>query len=150
LFLSLGVTGSILIFTVQQWEEIQAIQLGNLSQYVPVWFITGLLIGIGQEITFRGLIYTGVDKKYGTKAAIIISTLCFVFGSVHSARMYTYFINGYIIETFLLLAIFALSGLFFVWLRIKTKNIIIPAVVHGIGNAITWATFVVVELHAAT
>lgn len=50
--------------------------------------------------------------------------------------------------TLLLLGIFVLSGLFFAWVRIKTRNILIPCLIHGIGNAITWATFVVVKMHA--
>lgn len=149
-FLFLGIVGSVLIFTLQQWEDITAIRNQNLWQYMPIWFITGMVIGIGQELTFRGLIYTGLLKKYGIKWAVVLSTICFVLGSIHSVRMYTYFINDYIFETLLLLLIFIIAGLFFVWIRIKTNNIIIPALIHGIGNAITWSTFVVIKLHAGS
>lgn len=148
LYLSLGVIGSVLIFTLQEWREISTILSGNFMQYIPVWFITGFFIGIGQELTFRGLIYTGIDKSYGPKSAIIISTLCFAFGSIHSVRMYAYLINGFIFETLLLLVIFILAGCFFVWVRIKTNNIIIPSIIHGIGNAITWSAFVIAKLYA--
>lgn len=148
LFLSLGILGSIIVFGLQQWEEINVIQQENLGQYVPLWLITGIVVGFGQELTFRGLIYTGLFKKYGMKWAVVISTLCFVLGSIHSVRLYTYFINDYIFETLLLLGIYILAGLFFVWVRIKTNNIIIPSIIHGVGNAITWATFVVIKLHA--
>ena len=147
LFLTLGIIIPIIIFSSQQWEEIVDIQNNNLLQYVPIWFAAGMVIGIGQELTFRGLIFTGFYKKYGLKWAIIISTLCFVFGSIHSSRMYAYFINGYISEALLLLVVFILTGLFFVWLRVRTKNIMIPALAHGIGNAITWFTFVIVKLY---
>jgi membrane protease YdiL (CAAX protease family) len=105
-------------------------------------------VGFGQELTFRGLIYTGLFKKYGVKSAVIISTLCFVLGSIHSVRLYTYFINDYILETLLLTGIFVLAGIFFVWVRIQTNNIIIPSIIHGIGNAVTWSTFIVVKLYA--
>ena len=148
LFLSLGVLGSVLVFGLQQLEEIEVIQQQNLGQHVSLWLLTGLFVGFGQELTFRGLIYTGIFKKYGMKSAVIISTLCFALGSIHSVRLYTYFMNDYIFETLLLLAIFILAGLFFVWVRIKTNNIIIPAIIHGVGNAVTWSTFVVVKLHA--
>lgn len=148
LFLSLGVLGSVLVFGLQQWEEVEIIQQKNLGQYVPLWLLTGLVVGFGQELTFRGLIYTGIFKKYGIKSAVIISTICFALGSIHSVRLYTYFMNDYIFETLLLLAIFILAGLFFVWVRIKTNNIIIPSIIHGVGNAVTWSTFVVVKLHA--
>jgi membrane protease YdiL (CAAX protease family) len=147
IYLVLGILLPVLIFGLQQWTEISDIQINNLWKYTPVWLLTGFFIGVGQELTFRGLIYTGINKLYGLKWAIIISTLCFVFGSIHSPRMYAYFINGYISEALLLLTLFTLSGLFFVWLRIRTNNIIIPAIVHGFGNAITWATYVVIKLY---
>jgi len=147
LFIALGIIGSILFFGLQQWEDINEIQQENLGQYVPLWFITGVIVGFGQELTFRGLIYTGFSKIYGMKWAIVISTLCFVLGSIHSHRLYTYFINDFVFETLLLLGIFILAGLFFVWVRIKTKNIIIPSIIHGVGNAITWATFIVLKVH---
>jgi membrane protease YdiL (CAAX protease family) len=147
LFLALGIIIPVIIFTSQQWEEVGDIRSNNLLQYVPIWFATGMVIGIGQELTFRGLIFTGFNQKYGLKWAVIISTLCFVFGSIHSPRMYAYFINGYVSEALLLLFVFILTGLIFAWLRVRTKNIMIPALAHGIGNAITWVTFVVVKLY---
>lgn len=147
LFLTIGVLGSILLFGLQQWEDMNVIQQNSLGKHVPIWLITGLLVGFGQELTFRGLIYTGLFKKYGMKSAVVISTLLFALGSIHSVRLYTYFVNDYIFETLLLLAIFLLAGLFFVWVRIKTNNIIIPSIIHAVGNAITWSTFVVVKLY---
>lgn len=148
LFLILGILGSLFVFGFQQWKEITFVQQENLAQFVPLWLLTGLVVGFGQELTFRGLIYTGLFKKYGMKSAVIISTLFFALGSIHSVRLYTYFMNDYIFETVLLLAIFISAGLFFVWVRIKTNNIIIPSIIHGVGNAVTWSTFVVVKLHA--
>lgn len=147
LFLILGIIGSILLFGLQQLEEISVITEGNLGGLVPLWFATGMLVGFGQELTFRGLIYSGLEKSYGEKWAIVISTLCFALGSIHSVRVYTYFANDYIFESLLLLGIFILAGFFFVWVRIETKNILIPSIIHGIGNAITWATFIVVKLN---
>lgn len=147
LFLVLGIAIPSTIFATQQWPEILTIQNNNLSNHVPIWFISGMFIGIGQELTFRGLIYTGVNKMIGLRWAVIISTLCFVFGSIHSPRMYIYFINGYISEALLLLFLFMLAGLLFVWIRIKTNNIIIPALAHGIANGITWATYIVIKLY---
>ena len=146
IYLLVGIIVSVLIFVSQQWEEIGMIQDHNLGQHIPIWFTTGLVIGVGQELTFRGLIYTGFLKKYGLKSAVLVSTFCFVIGSIHSVRMYICFMNDYMLETLLLLFIFILSGLFFVWIRIKTNNIIIPALIHGIGNAITWYSFVIVKL----
>lgn len=147
LFLIFGIIGSISLFGLQQSEEINAIKEGKLGLFVPLWFATGMVVGFGQELTFRGLVYTGLYKSFGKKWAIVISTLCFALGSIHSVRLYTYFANDYIFESLLLLCIFILAGFFFVWVRIETKNILIPSIIHGIGNAITWATFIVIKLH---
>lgn len=147
LFLFLGILGSILIFTTQQWEEIVLIKNNDIRHYLPIWLATGMVIGISQELTFRGLLYTGLEKKYGTSTAVILSTLCFVLGAIHSVRLYAYLSHGHVVTTLILLTIFALSGLFFVWIRISTKTIIIPAIIHGVGNAITWSTFVLVKLY---
>lgn len=147
LFLLLGILGSILIFTSQQWEEIVLIKNNHIGQYLPIWLATGMVIGISQELTFRGLLYTGLEKRYGTSTAVVLSTLCFVLGAIHSVRWYAYLNNGHVVVGLVLITIFALSGLFFAWIRIRTKTIIIPAIIHGIGNAITWATFVLVKLY---
>ena len=143
----LGIIIPLIIFTAQQWEEVLGIASNDLWRHVPIWFATGMIIGIGQELTFRGLIFTGLKQISGLKSAVIVSTLCFVFGSIHSPRLYAYFINGYVIEALLLIFIFILTGLFFVWLRLRTNNIIIPAIAHGLGNAITWATYIIIKLY---
>jgi membrane protease YdiL (CAAX protease family) len=148
IFLFLGILGSLLVFGLQQLEEIKVIQQESLTQHIPLWLITGVAVGFGQELTFRGLIYTGLHEKYGAKGAVILSTLCFALGSIHSVRLYAYFTNDYIFETLLLLGIFVMAGLFFAWVRIQTENIIIPSIIHGVGNAVTWSTFVVVKLYA--
>lgn len=146
-YLIWGFLGSVVLFSLQQVEEINMILEHNLVQQVGVWFITGFIIGVGQELTFRGLFFTGFQQKLGIKWAVVLSTLCFTFGTIHSVRMLDYFQQGYIFETILLLLIYLVSGLFFVWLRIKTNNLLIPSLIHGAGNAITWATFVVVKLY---
>lgn len=147
IFLVVALPIGAILFSVTEWEDILQIKENNLLQYVPLWFVTGFFIGVGQEFTFRGLIYTGVNKMAGMKWAIVISTICFVFGSIHSPRMYAYFMNGYVSETILLFVVFTLAGLFFTWVRRRTDNVMIPAMIHGIGNAITWSAFVVLKLY---
>lgn len=78
LYLWAGVLGSVLFFGLQQGEEIGTILHQDLLRHVPLWFATGMLIGIGQELTFRGLIYTGLAQGVGMRWAVALSTLCFV------------------------------------------------------------------------
>lgn len=119
LYAGIGAAVTLLTFGLQQWDEMTAIHRGGLSAHIPVWLATGTAIGIGQELTFRGLIFTGILRTWGLRAAAVLSTLCFAFGSIHSVRMYAYLIHGHISVTLLLLAIFTASGCFFLWLRIK-------------------------------
>jgi membrane protease YdiL (CAAX protease family) len=147
-FLVIGVIIAFGLFSLTELAEISQIHAKGLWSAVPLWFATGLFIGFGQELTFRGLIYTGVKAKAGLKWAVILSTVFFVVGSIHAPRIYAYAINGYVTEALTLLGVFTGAGLFFAWVRTKTDNVIIPAVIHGIGNAVTWATFVVLKLNS--
>lgn len=145
----IAIIGSVmgfLIFTMTEWSDIEEISQRKLWDGVPVWLLTGFFIGIGQELTFRGLIFTAVKGFSGARTATVLSTLCFAFGSIHSPRMYAYYTSGYVSEALTLLTLFLTVGFFFAWVRIRTGNIIIPAMMHGAGNAVTWAAFVVTKV----
>lgn len=47
-------------------------------------FFMFLLVGIGEEIMFRGVLFRWIDEKFGFAAALIVSAL--VFGFVHIAN----------------------------------------------------------------
>lgn len=70
--------------------------------------------------------------------AIFISTFVFVFGPLHGPRLWVYWQQGNREEVFILIAIFTATSLFFSWLRLHLDNTLVPALIHGTGNAITW------------
>lgn len=146
LYFALAILIPLAVFLTSEWPDVQAIGRLGLWGFVPIWAATGVLMGIGQELTFRGLIYTGVEGISGVRLGVSVSTLLFVFGPVHATYLYTFASQGYVSEAFQLLSIFFGVGLLFAWMRIRTRSILIPAIGHAVGNAVTWAVFVV-KLH---
>ena len=67
---------------------------------------------------FRGFLYDSLDRKWGAKAALIISS--FLFAIVHGI---TFFVP-------LLFLSFALG-----WLRMKTDNLRMSFVLHAANNS---------------
>lgn len=80
-----------------------------------VFFSMVIFAPIFEEIFFRGIIFSGLQKNYSTIWALIISSL--LFGVLH--------VN--IINSFIL-------GLFWAWLYYKTNNITLCVISHSICN----------------
>ncbi len=62
-----------------------------------------------------------------TRRGVSVSTLLFVFGPVHATYLYTLASQGYVSAALQLLSMFFGVGLLFAWIRIRTRNIVIPA-----------------------
>ena len=57
---------------------------------------------------------------------------------LHSWRLWDLATRGEFVSVGLLIAIYIGAGMFFQWLRCHTRSVVAPALVHGVGNAITW------------
>ena len=130
---------------------------GNFAAFAPavplgsalLWFITGFLIGMGQEITFRGLLFEGLRAYVRRSYAIILSVLIFVIAPLHSYRLIIYGMEGQEGRALFLMAIYLVAGILFMWIRIMTRSVIVPGILHGTVNGLTWMmTFSVVALAA--
>jgi membrane protease YdiL (CAAX protease family) len=146
LYLAGGLPIGIAVFLSTEWSELQVINASALWSHVPLWFVTGMFIGVGQELTFRGLILTGLESIRSRRIAVAGSTLLFVLGPLHGPRMYAYAMGGFVTEAVALLAVFTAVGLLFAWIRIRTGHVLVPALLHGVGNAVTWGSVFVVKL----
>ena len=102
------------------------------------WFATGFCIGVGQELLYRGLLFTSLSRFISMTTAGLLTTAAFVIAPLHSTRLWEYLQDGHITVVALLVAIYIAASTLFQWLRNHTGNVIVPALVHGIGNAITW------------
>ena len=90
----------------------------NLLQLAGTLLIVGIAIPFYEEVFFRGFLYDSLDRKWGAKAALIISS--FLFAIVH----------GIIFFVPLLFISFALG-----WLRQRTGNLRMSFILHAANNS---------------
>lgn len=113
---------------------------GNMQFLVFEWvdlilFITHCLgVGLLEEGVFRGVLFTvlaGVFSK--DKKGLIKTFFCSscVFGLAH---IFNLFVGAGVGETFLQVCYTTLTGGLFAFIFIKTKNLIIPVLVHAVYN----------------
>ncbi len=129
--------GSIVLFSFLELDQLKS-SLDSPVSHIITWGLTGVLIGVGQELVYRGLLYTSLTSLCSTKIAALITTLLFIFAPLHSVRLWDLFVQGEHNVVLLLVLIYAAAGMFFQWLRDKSQSLIVPAVAHGLGNGITW------------
>ena len=108
----------------------------------------GFFIAIPQEILFRGVLYTLIEKKlqnrrYNVLWALVISSV--IYGLAHINDVYTPVAQvslgsvGFPVPWAMML--FAtLSGLFYAWVYIRTRKITAAALTHFLINA-SWFLF---------
>lgn len=144
-YLLYGVFGAVLFFAFWERSSIDAIINQGLLAATPIWLATGFMIGVGQEVTFRGLLYGGLRKYFGVAVAAALTTVVFVVAPIHSLRLIDYGQAGATDAVLILVPLYIAFGAVFMWLRIETGSVLVPALAHGVGNAITWAaTFAIV------
>lgn len=136
--------GSAILFGVLESDQL----INSFASGLPlwlIWFLTGFCIGIGQELLYRGLLFTSLSRYMSVSLASIITTFLFIAAPLHSIRLWQYVQQEHYNVVFLLIAIYCAASVFFQWLRNYTGSVTAPALVHGVGNAITWvAVFAVV------
>jgi len=143
-----GSLGSLALFGLMEFGDIRTTISTNPLGFVALWALTGFLTGVGQELTFRGLIYTGLvnflierwgfSLKKAAGLSIGISTVLFTVGPIHSQRLWVYLNNSLYAETLFLAITYIVFGAVFGYLRYKSEHVLILAIIHGFGNALTW------------
>lgn len=135
---------TIIIFSLLEMDQLKVSFSVGFTTWT-MWFITGFLIGIGQELLYRGLLYEVLKARVSIKMIYVLLTLVFVFMPLHSIRLFKYLQMEEYSVVVLLTVIYASASLFFTWLRHETNSVTIPAIVHGFGNAVTWvAVFAII------
>jgi membrane protease YdiL (CAAX protease family) len=111
-------------FTLLFFAGVNALQLfypslpSSLKQVVIYSLVGGLLAPIAEEIFFRGILY-GFFRRWGTFAAIILSTLLFVIIHPLGRQIPVTQIIG---------------GIVFAIAYEREKNLIVPISIHALGN----------------
>jgi uncharacterized protein len=96
---------------------------------VTAIFATGIGVGVAEEIIFRGLIMTSLEKRWGKGVAILVPSI--LFGLLHGIGA-----NLNLLE-FLLLVIGGTSvGIMFSLIVYESGSVWNSAVVHGVWNIV--------------
>ena len=117
------------IFAFVVAAQLRTIMTGP-SALDHVWrvFVPYLLWGIYQEVLYRGILQTELVRRWGSWLGLFVSNLLFTFGPLHF-----YHFAGGAASLPMFAAIFAI-GLFFGVLFLRSGNLWMVGVFHGIGN----------------
>jgi membrane protease YdiL (CAAX protease family) len=96
---------------------------------IAIVLLNTALVGVSEELMFRGILFRGAVERFAIWPAIIITSA--IFGLVHT-------LNGFVTGQFLLSSVQALtafmSGLFYLAVRIRTRSLYPMVVVHALWD----------------
>lgn len=120
-------------FGLRTGQNPATVAAGDPVVYYAVMIVVSILVvGPAEELLFRGVIQSGLRRAFGPAAAIALASV--MFGLLHAG------VEGTIVETFAYMGVTvvlgAILGLLYEW----TENVIVPALAHGLYNAIIFGT----------
>ena len=126
-----AVGNSIVKIFVDQSSSVNQQQVESLTKSIPaiMFFVTGFLAPIGEELIFRGVIFTGL-RKYNRVLAYVVSA--FLFGFIHV--MNSVFAGN--IGEMIQMIPYVCSGLVFAYIYESTDNIWGSILTHMTNNII--------------
>jgi hypothetical protein len=98
-----------------------------VAGFVVFSALTGVLWGIVQELLYRGWLQTELTRRFGAVAGLLVATAVFAFGPLHL----DYLVAPTGVRWPGLAAIFGV-GLVFGLVYLRSGNLWIPAVLHGL------------------
>jgi membrane protease YdiL (CAAX protease family) len=107
-----------------------SIQLGLPPVTVVLWVLVNtFLVGLSEELMFRGVLLQALRHTVSIWPAVALTTLAF--GAVHSLNVFiTGDLRGAVIQS----TAAALSGLFFIALRLRTGSLWPCILIHGLWD----------------
>ena len=112
------VMGLLLLFGVDVKKFFPPPAYSHLSELYAYFFVGGLLGPLAEEFFFRGLLF-GYFRKFGFVTALILSTLLFILAHFSGSTLPITQLAG---------------GLLFAVSYEVEKNLIVPIVIHCLGN----------------
>lgn len=124
-----AIGSSIVKLFVDQSSSVNQQQVESLTKSIPaiMFFVTGFLAPIGEELIFRGIIFTGL-RKYNRFLAYVVTA--FLFGFIHVMNSV---FAGNIFEMVQMIP-YACSGLVFAYIYESTDNIWASILTHMTNN----------------
>jgi uncharacterized protein len=107
-----------------------SIRLGLPPATVVLWVLVNtFLVGLSEELMFRGVLLQALRHTVSIWPAVVLTTLAF--GAVHSLNVFiTGDLRGAVIQS----TAAALSGLFFIALRLRTGSLWPSILIHGLWD----------------
>lgn len=115
--------------------ELAEEQPGLMLLMIP---LSVLFVGPGEEVLFRGVIQSRLVDVYNETAGIVVTSLIFAVAHVPA-----YLGEGLELSLAILFSLSLVIG----WLYERTDNLVVPALVHGVYNAVLFA---LVYVHLTT
>lgn len=105
------------------------------TRVLMIVIINTLMVGIGEELMFRGILFHGASSSFGIWRAVWITAI--LFGSVHT-------LNGLITGDFKASTVQAFfAGMFGIWaiaLRVRLDTIIPVIIIHWLWDCLVFLT----------
>jgi membrane protease YdiL (CAAX protease family) len=133
----------VIIFAGSRWPRIWS--TGLMGEGL-IWAFSEFMFGFNQETGFRGIMMTGLLRIRGWKWAFAINTLLFLISPLHGPGILGWLGSnpgaaiGY-------MAGVIVNGLAFSWIRYRTDNVILVAILHGIINGFMNGSGLVLRAH---
>lgn len=99
------------------------------AQIVTIILINTLLVGISEELMFRGIIFKSALSRFKIWPSIWITSI--IFGAIHALNS---FITGEINVAFVQALAATMSGIWFMAIRIRTGSLIPVMLIHGLWD----------------
>ena len=90
-----------------------------------------LVVGPAEELLFRGVVQGRLRETWGVWPAILVATV--LFGLSHAS------VSGGLAGVVAYMLTATLLGVLLGYLYERTENIVVPAVIHGVNNAVIFA-----------
>jgi membrane protease YdiL (CAAX protease family) len=106
------------------------LEQASIFRELGTLFVPYLFFGFYQEVVYRGMLQSGLERRLGAVLAVVVANVLFTFGPLH----WNYVVSGSATAIPMLALIFSV-GLFFGALYQRSRNLWLPAIFHAIGNA---------------
>lgn len=113
--------------------------LSGLAGFPPlraagIALINTLLVGLSEEVMFRGLLYPSLRRRFGIWTAVLLSSA--VFGAVHVLNV---FMVGNLFQALLQATTASLTGVVLAALMLRSGSLVWPVVYHALWDFLTFA-----------
>jgi uncharacterized protein len=113
--------------------NIAALRVQTGWQLIAGAAVTEIMWGFYQELIYRGILQTELVRRFGAVAGIVVANTAFVFGPLH---FYLLIGQTSVQSKEVLFAATFATGLIFAYIVLRTRNVILVGLMHGIGDAV--------------